>query len=1484
MFRPPEKQLRLSPLSEFLNPGLARNSGLLVVLAIFSLSLLFLFSYRNLSREFSGLEDRGISLARELNDLESIRISVLRRRLLDERGSKPFPSRHSVVRGLAVQSMASLADLQSLPHGQKEKKILEDLSGRLHRESREIPLPGTGHFPTELALNDDDNSILSDVSRMHRRISALRQEIGLLQHEVLHRKERLLTFSLLILTLGSVITLALLVINFVIRQDRRELGRREDLLKGLLSSTSNGVILKDREGRWIDFSPRVSELLDISEIPGDILGKTDQEIATLYPHTGTFFSESLLIDPLILARKQSFQSAESISHQDSWPRHLLVERSPLYSGGDEVLGTITTLIDITERTALEDLQKSSARIASIGLEVQDPSEFLSRACQIIADHSKFLLVWTTRLSGDTGTGGKNLLLENFHSRSARFITPGSLPLVLTEKESDLLLDNGRSIDSWVIGHRHFHLESSVRLSFPSRLFPFYTPAGEKEQDPLDFTAIVFPLFQGGEVFGTLGILSSGHGSLSAQMEGLLARLSGTLSLVLESLHSGSERRRAEDRSLLLKNFYEALSKVAARLLSLPAPEILLGSVCQILYETGNASTCWIRMENPESGEISLPFHAGRLDEADMTLLTQMANEPDTLASRGFSREALRTGRPNVQNDLSKVTGSWKPARFLIDRGIFSLCALPLSENGIMKHSLVVAGDTPDFFTPELIALLSHFADNISFGVDNFRREFQRRHNTEKTERLKNIYQALSDANEILLTHPHPDKVFEQLCQTIVLHSHAHTAGLYLLDRKSLTGTLSAWIGPAPEDLSILAPSADRALPEGQGVFGEVVRNESSRILNLDGIPFLPTPAIRILFEELGVRSIGGFPIRRGKEIFGVLLLTSTEPFFFDEELRGLIDRMVLNISFALDHFDREEVRKEREHTILYQSLHDMLTGLPNRILFSQKIDEAIGQTTPFAVGIIDLDNFKEINDRLGHKVGDMLLGEVASRLKEHLRPSDALARLGGDEFGILLQGIGTCPEIQGERSDPEFVLSSLLQEMIKSLEQPIIVGEETIQGVSMSIGIALFPDQGETAEVLLKRSDLALYESKSRRGGVWTLFSGDLEMRLERTFMIRSEFGKAFGTEDLLLHVQPQISFESGNPTGVEALVRWNHPQKGLLLPGAFIQEVENSPSLIRKLGLSMLDKALDHVALWKKEGIFMPVAVNIGARHFLDPHFTEDVSRILANHPTVSPSALQIEITESTTLSDFKTVQSILKHLRTMGVEIALDDFGTGHASLSYLQKIPADAIKMDIQFVRDILVDSKDLAIVAGTLTTARLLKLKTVAEGVETPEHGVVLMKLGCRSGQGYGIARPMPAEDFPRWIRNFSPDPLLAEWFDRPWSRRNILHLAIYMDHHRRSGDLYARIRASAAEVRRSFPLQECPLSAWINGKGSHLFGQSPLYRELVDLHHKAHTLSKEMEAFLRNRRFEEASRLIAEHRQLNNRILWALEDLGPDDPS
>ena len=451
--------------------------------------------------------------------------------------------------------------------------------------------------------------------------------------------------------------------------------------------------------------------------------------------------------------------------------------------------------------------------------------------------------------------------------------------------------------------------------------------------------------------------------------------------------------------------------------------------------------------------------------------------------------------------------------------------------------------------------------------------------------------------------------------------------------------------------------------------------------------------------------------------------------------------------------DITEHMKDQDR-ILHLASHDVLTDLPNRRIFKERIEEAhrrsLRSKEKFAVGILDLDGFKSVNDRLGHQGGDLLLVSVAARLGSVLRQTDTLARLGGDEFGLLLDGLAD--------SD----LPDLLTRIVESLHTPLLLGEEGAETVSISgsLGVTLSPPDTGSPDTLLTHADLALYRVKDQGKDGWSLFERHMAESLAERHRIRNEFERAIDRGELLLHFQPQVHMTKGELLGLEALVRWNHPERGLLFPGAFIDTVESTP-LIAKLGRTVLDMALAWQNKWLAQGLFLRISVNVGARHFLSGSFLDDLDLILSRHipGQNAQGRVTLEITETETLRDLLLAQRMSESCQERGILLSLDDFGTGQASLTSLQKMTVGEIKIDQGFIRKIRSREKDRAIVQSLLAAGRMMGIDVVAEGVETEEDGRTLIDMGCRRGQGYAISRPLPPESVPDWVRGWR---LPASW--------------------------------------------------------------------------------------------------------------------------
>ncbi|HEX6487399.1 MAG TPA: EAL domain-containing protein [Candidatus Dormibacteraeota bacterium] len=434
--------------------------------------------------------------------------------------------------------------------------------------------------------------------------------------------------------------------------------------------------------------------------------------------------------------------------------------------------------------------------------------------------------------------------------------------------------------------------------------------------------------------------------------------------------------------------------------------------------------------------------------------------------------------------------------------------------------------------------------------------------------------------------------------------------------------------------------------------------------------------------------------------------------------------------------DRQE-RVHAEEQLRHLALYDVLTDLPNRVLFSDRLHHAVAMASrrhgSFCLLMFDLDRFKEVNDSLGHHAGDQLLKQVGARLSEELRESDTVARLGGDEFAVIS---GFDIEIDNA------VLTA--KKILKALAKPFSLGETAVK-ISASVGIARYPDHGADADTLVRHADIAMYAAKADPGGYALYAPSQDSNMLERLGLVHDLYS-ALPHGELLVHFQPKVDIATSRVVGAEALVRWRHPERGLLYPESFISFVEKSDLIGPLLG-EVLEESLRAAATWRRGGLEVGVSVNVSAANLYDPELPSMVKAALERHQ-LPPHTLTAEITETAIMATH--TESTVRRLSALGVRISIDDFGTGYSSLRYLKTLPVDEIKIDQSFVTDMARDASDAAIVKCIVDLAKTLDLRVVAEGVETRTIAGMLEGLGCDEIQGYHIAPAMPADEVIGWL--------------------------------------------------------------------------------------------------------------------------------------
>jgi diguanylate cyclase (GGDEF)-like protein len=409
--------------------------------------------------------------------------------------------------------------------------------------------------------------------------------------------------------------------------------------------------------------------------------------------------------------------------------------------------------------------------------------------------------------------------------------------------------------------------------------------------------------------------------------------------------------------------------------------------------------------------------------------------------------------------------------------------------------------------------------------------------------------------------------------------------------------------------------------------------------------------------------------------------------------------------------------------------------------------QALRRRQQLAVTYLDLDGFKAINDHHGHEVGDLVLKVVAQRMKDALRDSDTLARIGGDEFVAVLIDL-----------EDHSASVPLLTRLLAATAQPMQVGEHTLQ-VSVSLGVTFYPQAQEIdADQLLRQADQAMYQAKVSGKNRYHFFDAVKDSSLRGHHESLERIRLALERREFVLYYQPKVNMRSGLVIGAEALIRWRHPEKGLLAPAVFLPVVEDHPLAVA-IGEWVIDTALTQMEAWHAAGLDVAVSVNIGARQLQQSDFVERLRTLLAAHPQVIPGYFELEVLETSALEDIAQVSQVIEECAQIGVTFALDDFGTGYSSLTYLKRLRVEMLKIDQSFVRDMLDDPDDRAILEGVIGLAVAFKRQVIAEGVESRAHGTLLLELGCELAQGYGIARPMPADQLPLWASTWQSKP---EW--------------------------------------------------------------------------------------------------------------------------
>ena len=866
-----------------------------------------------------------------------------------------------------------------------------------------------------------------------------------------------------------------------------------------------------------------------------------------------------------------------------------------------------------------------------------------------------------------------------------------------------------------------------------------------------------PLLKDGEPIGALVFLSSELGAFSPELIGLLERLTENVSFALDNFDRVDEKARADEQKERLSRMFAALSATNEAIMRAESRDQLYQLVCEAAATGGRFTSTTIALVKPGSDHMEIVAGAGPTGESARQAIVSV-NEADP-AGRGVCGIAFRSRQACIFNDyLADPRAAAFHVRARKD-GSGSGAGFPLLVRGQVVGVMLYVASEKNRFTPEFAELLQRLADNVSFALESFDRADEKARADEQKERLSRMFAALSATNEAIMRARSRTELYQLVCEAAASGGKFTSTTVALATPGSdLLGIVAA-AGPSAETTRNVRLSVSDQYPEGRGLSGTAFRTRKPCISN-DYMADQRVSAFQAVVRSDGTKSGAAFPLLVRGQAVGVMIYMSTERDTFTPEFAGLLQRLADNVSFALENFDRADEKSRADERIEYLASHDSLTRLPNRETFNELLRHSISAAErhrrKFAVLFIDLDRFKVINDSLGHNAGDMLLVEIAGRLRSALRASDVVARLGGDEFVVIL-------EEAVERYDVERVAGELLSVLSQPLQ---LSGHEC--HTTASIGIAMYPSDGTDIETLTKNADMAMYLAKEDGKNGFRFFTREIKTQSIERLTLETALRRALERDQFVLHYQPKVDMASGQITGVEALLRWMHPELGMVSPMHFIPLAEET-GLIVPIGRWVMREACAQNMAWQRRGLRpVTMAVNLSPRQFADTHLLHDVDEALLASG-MSPILLQLEVTESMVMRNVSRALKVLDAIQSRGIRLAIDDFGTGYSSMSLMKQFPIDTIKIDRSFVRDLPNDSEDQAIAQAIISMGKALGMTVIAEGVETVEQETFLRDHACDEMQGFLISKPVPPREMAELLRStpqLASPPLQPEGSDVP----------------------------------------------------------------------------------------------------------------------
>lgn len=1159
----------------------------------------------------------------------------------------------------------------------------------------------------------------------------------------------------------------------------RELFGEKQLLHNLMESIPDAIFFKDREHRFLRINSAHAAMLGVQR-PEDAVGR----------RTGDFF-------PPDEARRRDAEDEESLRTGKPLPdkvrritlpggkvRWSSTTKAPIKDENGQVTGLVGIARDVTERQRMqEELREREAGLQR--------AQWMAKLAHVITRPDGSFESWSETLPELIGSaagrmpGSMRGWLDLLHPEDREKFREKSIEAATTGKRLDVAYRLRRGDGAWIElrqaieplqgepdaqgrlrwfstlqditeqkqgedklraseGLKGAILESSldciVTIDHEGKIVEF-NPAAEltfgfaRDQalGRAMVDLIVPPRLRDAYRRGFAHYLATGEGPvLGKRLELEAVRADGTefpIELAIAPMQSGStpmftgfirditQRRESETRIKRLNRVYAVLSGINTLIVRTRDREQLFREACRIAVEAGKLRFVWIGVVDHEQMQLRPAAWAG--EERDflaavrgrLSLRESDAEARSLVAQVAMAKEAL------ISNDVANDP----QIRFKEEHaqsGIRSLAAFPLMLSDKVVGVLALHAAEPGFFDQEELRLLTELAEDISFGLEHIDKE-------QKLERLNRVYAVLSGINTMIVRVRDRDELFREACRIAIEHGRFRSVYVGLVDEVAQQIRPVAWAGDHPDFAQLPRPLGPSA-PGREGTASQAIRSKRPVVQNNITAD---SRTLTYLAEVLkrGYRSVGSFPLVVGDRAVGVLGLFAGEPGYFDAQEIRLLEELAGDIAFALEHIEKQD-------KLDYLAYYDSVTGLANRTLFRERLEQHLDQAGraqhQLAVVIVDIDRFRTINDTFGRQAGDAVLKQMAARLLEAAGDPGVLARLGADHFAVII------PHVRLEQDLVRMIEAA----RSRILAQPVLVDGTQLR-VATKAGIALFPNDGADAESLLRNAEAALMKAK-QAGDRQLFYAPQMTERVAETLALENKLRQALEKEEFVLHYQPKVDLQSRAIVGVEALIRWQSPELGLVPPVKFISVLEDTGLILEVGSWALTRAALDHRA-WTELGIKPPrVAVNVSPIQLRQRDFVELVESALLQG--MAPVGIDLEITESVVMENVEASIDKLKKLRALGIKMAIDDFGTGYSSLAYLARLPVETLKIDRSFVIKMLEDVDTATLVQTVITLAHSLKLTVVAEGVDSEEQAKWLRLLRCDQMQGYLFSKPLPLD--------------------------------------------------------------------------------------------------------------------------------------------